>query len=669
MSTERFAESVRRLVGSTSKTSGAEFFRAFARGVAELLDVRYALVGAIDEGASSVRVLAFWDGTGFATPITYELAGTPCETVFGGGACHYPADVQRRFPSDSMLVELGIESYWGAPVRDRRGRTVGLVVALDGRVRQPDPNAEPLLELLADRVALELEREAYERALAGSEARYRQIVTCCQEGVWAIDLEARTTLVNEQMARLLGYTVEEMLGRPLWDFMDARAQLAARANMARRERGVAERHEFRLRHRDGHDVWTTMAASPLVDDAGVTVGALALVADLTHQHELEQKILHAQKLESLGVLAGGIAHDFNNLLVGVLGNAGLAMMQLPPGSPARETLRDVESAALRAAELTRQLLAYSGKGRFVVGPIVVNAVIEEMAKLLGAAISKKAVLRLDLARELPAVDADGTQIRQVIMNLITNASDALGDDAGVITITTGVVEADREYLRTTYLDDDVAEGTFVFLEVSDTGVGMDASTLARIFDPFFTTKTSGRGLGLAALLGILRGHHGTIAVTSAPGRGSSFRVLLPCGGGHVADARQPSDRPAARRGAGTVLVADDEPAVRAIAGRLLELHGYSVIAAVDGLEAVRLFTEHADSIACVLLDMSMPNLSGDQALRAIRGVKPDARVVLSSGYSEVDVARRSAGEPFTAFLRKPWTPAELLEALAQTERG
>ncbi|MCE9579729.1 MAG: PAS domain S-box protein [Deltaproteobacteria bacterium] len=664
MSMERFAESVRRLISATSSTSGTEFFRGFARSVAELLDVRYALVGALDLATRTVKVLALWDGHGFAPPVTYGLEGTPCEGVFGGGVCHYPAGVQQRFPADHMLAELGVESYWGAPVRDRQGRTVGLVVALDVRARLPDPAIEPVLELLADRVATELERDAFERAIAGSEARYRQIVNCCQEGVWTIDLEARTTLVNEQMAAMLGYTPAEMLGRPLWDFMDARAEVTARANMARRERGVAERHEFRLRHRDGRDVWTTMAASPLVDDAGITVGALALVADLTQQRELEDKVLHGQKLESLGVLAGGIAHDFNNLLVGVLGNAGLAMRRLPAGAPALEALRDIEIAALRAADLTRQLLAYSGKGRFVVERIALNAVVEEMAALLRAAISKKAVLRLELDRALPGIEGDGTQLRQVIMNLITNASDALGDEAGVITVRTHVVDVDRAFLRTTYLGDGVAPGRYVCLEVSDTGVGMTPATLARIFDPFFTTKASGRGLGLAALLGILRGHHGTIAVVSAPGQGATFQVLLPRAlADEAAAIAPPEPRPAAVI-AGTVLVADDEAAIRSIARQVLELEGYAVLTAVDGLDAVQVFTERAAGIDAVLLDLSMPNLSGAQALEAIRRIRPDVRVVLSSGYSEIDIAHRIAGDPCTVFLRKPWTPDELLALIA-----
>ena len=241
----------------------------------------------------------------------------------------------------------------------------------------------------------------------------------------------------------------------------------------------------------------------------------------------EEQMRNAQKLESLGVLAGGIAHDFNNLLVGVLGNAGLALLELPEDSPARQPIRDIEVSAQRAAELTRQMLAYSGRGRFRVEPVDLSSVVEEMSQLLRRVISKQTQLSLRLGRHVPAVVADVTQLRQVVMNLITNASDALGDAAGIVTLETGTVLADRAMLASTYLNEPLPAGPYVYLEVTDTGCGMDPATSARIFEPFFTTKFTGRGLGLAAVLGIVRGHKGAISVQSIVGKGTTFRVLLP----------------------------------------------------------------------------------------------------------------------------------------------
>jgi C4-dicarboxylate-specific signal transduction histidine kinase len=242
---------------------------------------------------------------------------------------------------------------------------------------------------------------------------------------------------------------------------------------------------------------------------------------------LERQIQHAQKLESLGVLAGGIAHDFNNLLVGILGNAGLALMRLAPDDPTRPTVEAIHASAMRAAELTKQMLAYSGRGKFVVQPVSLTDVVAEMSELLGASITKKAAVEFDFAPDLPPIEADATQIRQVVMNLITNASEAIGEGSGRITLRTGVVRADRALFASTHLDDDLPEGDYAFMEVADTGCGMDEETRAKIFDPFFTTKFMGRGLGLAAVLGIVRGHRGTIRVTSAPGEGTTVSVYLP----------------------------------------------------------------------------------------------------------------------------------------------
>ncbi|MBZ0119928.1 MAG: PAS domain S-box protein, partial [Sandaracinaceae bacterium] len=500
-------------------------------------------------------------------------------------------------------------------------------------------------------------------SLRKSEEKYRRIVTTIADGVWSIDVEGRTSFANEQMAQMLGYEPDEMIGRSLFDFMDEEAGHQAAANLERRRRGIRERHEFRLRKKDGTDLWTVMTSSPLTDDAGRYAGALAVVTDLTERRSLELRIQQAQKLESLGVLAGGIAHDFNNLLVGILGNVGIANLDLPPESPVAPVLADIQTAALRAADLTKQLLAYAGKGRFVVERLDLNRLVSEMTHLLTTVVSKKAALRLDLAPSLPPVEGDATQLRQVVMNLITNASDALGDEPGIISITTGVVQADREYLQGTYLDDRLEEGRYVFLEVADNGSGMDQPTRERIFDPFFSTKFTGRGLGLAAVLGILRSHGGAVKVYSEPGRGSSFKVLLPA----VAGAAEPGveERDAGPEGAsrGVVLVVDDEDSVRSVARRVLERAGFDVIDACDGHEAVDVFRERADEIAVVLLDMTMPRLSGEEAFRELRRIRPGVRVVLSSGYNEQEATQRFAGKGLARFLQKPWTASALVAAM------
>jgi CheY-like chemotaxis protein len=376
---------------------------------------------------------------------------------------------------------------------------------------------------------------------------------------------------------------------------------------------------------------------------------------------------HAQKLESLGVLAGGIAHDFNNLLVGMLGNASLALLDTPLASPARGPVEDIERAAQRAAELTRQLLAYSGKGRFVIEPIDVSRLVEEMTSLLRAALSKKAELILELPTALPAIEADATQLRQVVMNLLTNASDAIGEAVGTIAIRTGVQQVEATYRATLLNGEAITDGAYVFVDVADTGAGMDGATIARIFDPFFTTKFTGRGLGLAATLGIVRGHRGAIKVYSEPGRGTTFRLLFPASREHPVEAAPPAPTAELPRGT-TVLVVDDEAAVRAVARAMLERRGFRVLLAEDGEQAVSQFAGAAGTIDIVLLDLTMPRLDGEQTFRALRTIAPNVRVVLMSGYNQQDVTNQFVGKGLAGFIQKPFRASELYEAIARVVR-
>jgi PAS domain S-box-containing protein len=397
---------------------------------------------------------------------------------------------------------------------------------------------------------------------------------------------------------------------------------------------------------------------------GVTLQRVRAEAAL---RESEVNYQHTQKLESLGILAGGIAHDFNNLLLGVLGHAGLARMELAPESPVQNRLEQIETTAQRAAELTNQMLAYSGKGRFVVQPMNLTELVQEMTHLLQTVVSKKAELRVDFASCLPAVNADGSQLRQVVMNLITNASDALGDADGTITIRTGLVHADATYLADTYVNTRLPSGPYVFVEVSDTGCGMDATTRARIFDPFFTTKFTGRGLGLAAVLGIVRGHHGAIKLYSEPKLGTIFKVLLPAASASVQAVEKPAPAQDGWRSGGLVLVVDDEEGVRTVAQGVLERVGFDVLEARDGREGVDVFRERAGDIRAVLLDMTMPRMSGVEALREIRRIRQDVPVILSSGYSEEDAADhfRFGEDEMSGFIQKPYAAAGLVDKLRE----
>ena len=380
---------------------------------------------------------------------------------------------------------------------------------------------------------------------------------------------------------------------------------------------------------------------------------------------LERQVQRAQKMESLGVLAGGIAHDFNNLLMVVLGHAELALKEISPTSPSRRNLEEISTAAQRAADLSRQMLAYSGKAVFTVVRVGLRELVEEIAHLLKAAISKKATLNLHLEPDLPPIEADPSQIQQIVMNLIINASEAIGDKTGVITVSVGATRCDEEYLRKTELHDGLSPGLYVHLEVTDTGSGMDAETRSRIFEPFFTTKFTGRGLGLAAVLGIVRAHKGALEVSSEPGKGTTFKVLFPA----LEDAGE-RERPSSSsalsdwRGKGTLLLVDDEESLTALGRRMLEHLGFTVLTAANGLQAVELYRTRGKEIDLVLMDLTMPHMDGAEALGELRRLNPDVRVVLASGYSREDVAARFAGMGPDGVLQKPYTLAKLREALA-----
>jgi signal transduction histidine kinase/ABC-type amino acid transport substrate-binding protein/ActR/RegA family two-component response regulator len=381
------------------------------------------------------------------------------------------------------------------------------------------------------------------------------------------------------------------------------------------------------------------------------------------RRQLEAQVQHAQKLESLGVLAGGIAHDFNNLLVGVLGHAELARAEVAPDSTLASRLTHIETAALRASELTNQMLAYSGKGKFLVSAIDLTRLVREMAQLLDVSISKKATLRYEFAAATPSIDGDQAQIRQVVMNLLTNASEAIGDREGTITIRIGTMAVDAQYVSS--IVGAVPEaGTYVFLEVADTGCGMDAETASRIFDPFFTTKFTGRGLGLAATLGIVRGHGGGVRIRTAPDQGSTFTVVLPIG--RLRPQAAPEPQPPAPAGArsGLVLVVDDEPTVLAVATTALERAGLSVVTASDGREALDVIAASGGAIEAAVIDLTMPIMGGDEVIARLRDLRPDLGVLLSSGYAEPDIARTLGARYDCGFIQKPYRSTALVESVS-----
>ncbi len=519
------------------------------------------------------------------------------------------------------------------------------------------------------------ERKQAELALHTSEDRFRTLTMASPLGIFLADATGASTFITPRMRDVWQVPVDALLGDGFRTAVhpDDRARVHAAWRKAVRD-GLGLGIEYRVQCPDGDVRWVSERTAAH-RDGNIVAGFVGTVEDITAQkaaeadrRRLETQMQHAQKLESLGVLAGGIAHDFNNLLVGILGNVSVALADVATGSDTHELLGDIELAARRAAELTTQLLAYAGKGRFNLQLIDLSAAVRETSSLLHSAISKRATLTLNLAAELPMITGDGTQIRQVIMNLLTNASEALEEHPGDIVLCTGCMSADRAYLAECLAADDTGPGEFVYVEVTDTGIGMSADTLSRIFDPFFSTKFTGRGLGLAATLGIVRGHHGALHVRSAPGEGTVFRILYPAAT-QQAPVVSPIGALATGTRTGTILLVDDDPFVRDVATRMLERSGYRVIAAVDGDDGLRQFEAADAEITAMVLDVTMPHLSGTDVMAELRRRGHSVPIVLASGYTAESLTAPATGEPLPVFVQKPYVTRELLagidEALAR----
>jgi PAS domain S-box-containing protein len=542
--------------------------------------------------------------------------------------------------------------------------------------REPDPfppDEVRLLSELADDFAygikvlrLRAAHEQAEQAARKASDQRRLALEAGELGAWDYHFETGEVFWDERCRNMFGVPAGGQIGYK--DVLarvhpDDRAAVdeAIKQAIAGAGGGVYIR-EHRVVWPDGSVRWVSSSGRVYFEGEGDARRAIRFVGvnmDFTDRKQAEENLHLTQKLESIGLLAGGIAHDFNNLLVGVVGNASLAQDMLPCGSPAAEILKGIVQAGEQAAHLTRQLLAYAGKGRFLLASVNLSELVQETSTLLQSLISKKIALQLQLEPGIAAVLSDPSQMQQIFMNLALNASEAIGSGAGIVSVATGEVDIDAAYIRTGLEGWVIEPGRYVFLEVRDTGCGMDAATKARIFDPFFTTKFQGRGLGLAAVGGIVRAHRGAIKVTTAPGSGSSFRVLLPVMAAGAARSQPVADRKEDLQGHGTLLIVDDEPVVRELAKRCLERQGYNVLVAENGQTAIDIVRSEGHRIQLVVLDLGMPGMSGEETLPHLRALQPDLDVIVSSGYSETETLRLFRGARVSGFIQKPYTVRDL----------
>jgi PAS domain S-box-containing protein len=503
-----------------------------------------------------------------------------------------------------------------------------------------------------------LRREVTERAQRESDERFRSMANTAPVMIVASDPGEYGSFFNKEWLQFTGRSFEQELGEG-WvegvhpaDRESTIAGLAASFS-ARRECCL----EYRLRRADGEYRSVLCRGVPRFEPDGTFAGYIATAVDISDVKQRQEVALARQKFESLGMLAGGIAHDFNNLLGSIMANTELLLEEVGGNAAAQETARKIDAVALRAAEIVRQFMAYAGQESEAFEAVDLASLVSEMLELVNVSISKTAILRIELPEKLPRVLADAAQLRQVVMNLITNASEALNEKGGVISVNASEVRLSP--------GPGLPEGNYLQLEVSDTGAGMNEETQTRIFDPYFTTKATGRGLGLAAVQGIIRSHRGALRVKSSLGQGSCFTILLPCESKTASIPPAPVARPAREtlHLEGAVLIVEDEHALRDAARKILQRFGLTVIDSPDGAGGIEFFRAAHSEIDIVLLDLTLPGISGAEVLKELRRIEPEVKVIITSAYSRDWVFAALGDARPWSYLRKPYRSGELLEML------
>jgi len=614
------------------------------------------IVKAVPEG---IWVVNPEGGTIFCNERMAEILGTDVESL-QKLSCFDPVfpedldEAKRQFalqiaggslPFDFRLRRLDGAGVWVSiscrPILEERGVCVGL------------------LGLFTDIT----ERKRSEAVLRESEERFRRVFEEGPLGLALVGKNRRFLKVNSARCQMVGYSEPALLGMSFIDITHPDDRQADVVLAERLFRGEIPFFKLRKRYikNGGEVIWGSLTASVIRDQEGKPMYGLAMIEDITEIKRSQEDTLARQKLESIGVLAGGIAHDFNNLLGGILASAELALTECPEGSAVEESLRSIETASIRGSEIVRELMIYSGEESTVFEPVDISVIVGEMLQLLKLSISKQTVLKIELGEDLPEVRGSPAQIRQVVMNLVINASEAIGDRAGTIRIGTAKVELRPHSSAAGGAN--LPGGDYLRLEISDTGCGITSEVQARMFDPFFTTKNAGRGLGLAAVQGIVRGHGGAINVRSAPGQGARFEILLPCVARETKKApATPSVAPAGRA-AGTVLLVEDEEMLRLTVSKMLQRAGFSVIEAADGLTGLNLFRAKESQIGVILLDTTLPGMSSREVLEEIRRLKPGVKVILTSAFGQDKALSLIGEEQLWDYIRKPYQIGELTSIL------
>lgn len=664
----KHSDDVLRLLAESGLTSGQDIFRFLVRQLAVSLKIRYALLVAIDAGDPAVaHTIAVWQDGGFAENFSYPLKGTPCENVAAQGVCFYPRDIQHLFPGDHLLMLMGAKSYWGMPLLDAAGNTLGLLAVLDDRPMDETSQGLSLLTTFAARAASELERRRMEEKY---QSLFREMLDgfavheiICDAAGNPVDY--RFLAANPAFERMTGLRSDEIVGKTVRQvlphidekWIETYGRVALTGEPVHFENFSEELGRY----------FIVTAFRPERNRFA------CIVEDVTERKRteeeratLQEQLYHAQKMEDIGRLTGGVAHDFNNHLTAIIGCSQIILKRLAADSELRHFADMVCTAGEKAAVLTRSLLTFSRKQPLEKRPLDVQVLIKNISKLLRRLIGEDIELEIELGDAPLFVNADSGHVEQVLMNLATNARDAM-PDGGAIRIRAEARRLDREY---TNLHGWGEPGEYAVISFSDTGKGIPAEDLQRVFEPFYTSKEPGKGtgLGLSIVHDIVRQHDGHILLDSACGQGTTFTIFLPLLGRHH-QASECREEEAFQGGAETILVCEDDPPVRRLVRLVLEDAGYRVIEAVDGQDSVDSFCRHRDTIHLVILDVVMPKKSGVSVYGEICELRPGVRVLFTSGYTPETINRSGVFDMKHPFIPKPIVPGMLLKKVREALDG
>ncbi|MCA9919445.1 MAG: PAS domain S-box protein [Anaerolineales bacterium] len=641
-----------------------ELYQVIHENLAPVLDVTNFYIALYDEERNQIDVPYFVDKFDTLTGTYRAGTGLTEKVVYANRSQLLTRQqIENQIAAGTLFVRGTIPQVWlGVPLR-LQGKAIGALVvqsyeaetAYSEQDRQFLTFASEQIANVVERKRAEEKRQLLSAELTQQTRLLEAVLAATPDGFMVFDLDGRFQFVSQSILGHLQVTHADMVGKTWRDLglPESLGLLSEQDRTAVLETGQPKLREITYTSPIG-EYELEFVTNPVWGSDGTVVSFVTTSRDVTEIKQTMRALHRAQKTESLGILAGGIAHDFNNLLVAMLGQASLAQALLPDTHPAYKHVGKAIQAAEQAANLTRQLLAYSGGGQFSVKPLQLNDLICESADLLKVALPKQVSLVLDLAPTLPAINGDSTQIQQVLMNLIINAAEAIGNQAGQIEVGTAVTTVtleDHQFWR--YTNEPLSEPKYIKLFVQDSGAGMDEETVSKIFDPFFTTKFTGRGLGLAAVLGIVRSHHGGLFVESNLGKGTRFELLFPASKAAAEQIVEELEMVQERKQA-LVLVIDDEHAVREAVVDILAMEGIEALTAANGNEGILVYQERQADIDLVLLDLSMPGKSGRETFEELQAIDPDVRIMLSSGYSEADATRGFSSPPLVGFLQKPY---------------